>query len=141
MKTYKTCIPQSLAGFPCSQAHILLTCDQPGPKDNFLPIKNIRQFDTTAPLSNTSSLCNELNLKSVDILDQKLCFLYHCMIHHCGYDNLKNLPTRMSKAVKIKRPGHLILTHYATKQLEKLYLQTFILNQNVFVFKFALCSS
>ena len=37
-----------MEGFPCSQAHNLLTCDQPDPKDNFSTIKKyekIRHFD------------------------------------------------------------------------------------------------
>ena len=32
-------------GFPCSQAHNLLTCDQPDPKDNFSPVKKVRHID------------------------------------------------------------------------------------------------
>ena len=48
MNAYNTYIPPILGGFPCSQAHNLLTCDQPDLKDKFSPIKKhekVQHFD------------------------------------------------------------------------------------------------
>ena len=39
VNSYNTCTPPILWVLPCSQAHNLLTCDQPDHKDNFSPIK------------------------------------------------------------------------------------------------------
>ena len=57
MNTYKTCIPPILGVFPCSQAHSLLTCGQPDPKDKCSQIKKKTKKDdiftktsATAPL-------------------------------------------------------------------------------------------
>ena len=53
LNTYFTYTPSILRGFSCLQAHNLLKCDHPDPKDNFSPIKKKRHlthFDATAPL-------------------------------------------------------------------------------------------
>ena len=39
MNAYNTHIPPNFGGFPCLQAHNLLTYDQPDLKDKFSPIK------------------------------------------------------------------------------------------------------
>ena len=44
-------------GFPCSQAHKLLTYDQPDHKENFSPIKkNTKKFDILTKISATAPL-------------------------------------------------------------------------------------
>ena len=67
MNAYNTYITQILVGFPCSQAHNLLTSDQPDRKDNFSPIKKnskkyniLTQISATAPLS-AYSYCLQSN--------------------------------------------------------------------------------
>ena len=44
MNVHNTYIPPILGGFPCSQAHLLLTYDQPDPKNNYSPIKKNTTF-------------------------------------------------------------------------------------------------
>ena len=59
MNTYNSCIPPSLGGFLCSQAHNFLTYDQPDPKITFRQIKKyeiLAHFDATAPLN-----CSKVN--------------------------------------------------------------------------------
>ena len=58
MITYNTCIPPILGDFLCLQAYNLLTCDQPDPKDNFLPKTKydiLTHFDATASLNSGST--------------------------------------------------------------------------------------
>ena len=49
MYVYITYIPLILGGFPCSQAHNLLTCDHLDLKDKISPIKKIRKSTTFVP--------------------------------------------------------------------------------------------
>ena len=83
MNTYNTCKPPILGGFPCSQAHKLLTCDQPDHKDKFSPIKKkyekIRYFDQNfrdGPLNGHQLLSSESSEKKYSPLsDFKLVLI------------------------------------------------------------------
>ena len=89
MKANNTYIHPILGGFPCSQAHDLLTCYQPDLKDKFSPIKKntkkyniLTQISATAPLRET-----ELALSEGDYRDKSLkraCFRLIDVINLCS---------------------------------------------------------
>ena len=78
LNTYFTYIPPILKRFPCSQTHNLLICDQPHPKDNFSPIKKIRNFDPfwrDNPLTNRT--VERFNLHSWYQYQSKRKFMFY----------------------------------------------------------------
>ena len=63
MNAYNTHIPPILGGFPCWQAHNLLTCDQLDLKDKFSPIKNAKKYNILTKISATAPLTDQSDQK------------------------------------------------------------------------------